>query len=289
MTNAKQALQNLKNKNELDRTEQARALISTNKDVTLNGGVFSGSDQFALAQRMAKALISSNMVPSNFRDVGSCLIAIDMAARLKMNVLAVMQNMYIVHGKPAWSSQFIISSINQSGLFASSLHFEFVGKEGTDSYGCKAWALDKKTKDKIEGTTITIQMAKDEGWYGKSGSKWKTMPEQMLRYRAAAFFGRTYAPDVTMGIYTKDEIEDRSDADDYQVVAIDDAYEDVEVEPEYLEPDITQDDTKESPKNEKQAKESTSASGPANVDKTADEIIEDDFFGDDFKPVTDNE
>ena len=272
MTNAKQELQNLNNKNNIDKNEQARALISANKDVSLNGGVFSGSDQFALAQRMAKALISSNMVPSNFRDVGSCLIAIDMAARLKMNVLAVMQNMYIVHGKPAWSSQFIISSINQSGLFASSLHFDFVGKKGTDSYGCKAWALDKQTKDKVEGTTITIQMAKDEGWYGKSGSKWKTMPEQMLRYRAAAFFGRTYAPDVTMGIYSKDEIED-SEADNYQVVISDD------------NSDFTEDDVEDADfvkiEEEKEA--------PANVDKDTGEVIEVDkqsgFFGDDFKPV----
>lgn len=271
MTNAKQALQNSNNKNKMDRAEKARSILNVNKDVSLESGVFSGLDQFQLAQRMAQALISSNMVPSNFRDIGSCLIAIDMAARLKMNVLAVMQNMYIVHGKPAWSSQFIISSINQSGLFASSLHFEFVGKKDTDSYGCKAWALDKNTKEKIEGTTITIKMAKDEGWYDKAGSKWKTMPEQMLRYRAAAFFGRTYAPDVTMGIYTKDEIEDRSDVDDYQVVAIDDTYEDVEEEPEYLEPDVIQDDTKESPKDDKEPKD----------------IIEDDFFEDDFEPVKD--
>lgn len=271
MTNAKQALQNLNNKNNIDKNEQARALISANKDVSLNGGVFSGSDQFALAQRMAKALISSNMVPSNFRDVGSCLIAIDMAARLKMNVLAVMQNMYIVHGKPAWSSQFIISSINQSGLFASSLHFDFVGKKGTDSYGCKAWALDKQTKDKVEGTTITIQMAKDEGWYGKSGSKWKTMPEQMLRYRAAAFFGRTYAPDVTMGIYSKDEIED-SEADNYQVVISDD------------NSDFTEDDVEDADfvkiEEEKEA--------PANVDKETGEVKVDKqsgFFDDDFEPA----
>ena len=277
MTNAKQALQNLNKKNNMDSSEQARAIIHANKDVTLNGGVFSGSDQFALAQRMAKALISSNMVPSNFRDVGSCLIAIDMAARLKMNVLAVMQNMYIVHGKPAWSSQFIISSINQSGLFASSLHFEFVGKKDTDSYGCKAWALDKNTKEKIEGTTITIKMAKAEGWYDKSGSKWQTMPEQMLRYRAAAFFGRTYAPDVTMGIYTKDEVEDSSDIDNYKVVTFDDVndvdYEVIDDEANLGDPSTSQ----SSAQDDKGAK----------VDKETGEVIEDDFFEDDFEPVKD--
>jgi len=53
-----------------------------------------------------------------------------------------------------------------------------------------------------------MQMAKDEGWLGKQGSKWKTMPELMLMYRAAAFFGRLYAPDVTMGMQTTQEIAD---------------------------------------------------------------------------------
>ena len=273
MTNAKQALQNLNKKNNMDSSEQARAIIHANKDVTLNGGVFSGSDQFALAQRMAKALISSNMVPSNFRDVGSCLIAIDMAARLKMNVLAVMQNMYIVHGKPAWSSQFIISSINQSGLFASSLHFDFVGKKGTDSYGCKAWALDKKTKDKVEGTTVTIKMAKDEGWYSKSGSKWKTMPEQMLRYRSAAFFGRTYAPDVTMGIYTKEEVED-AESDNYQVVISDD-------NSDFIEDGVEDADFVEV--------EEENVSDDPESDKETGEVLEDDFFEDDFEPMKDSE
>ena len=53
-----------------------------------------------------------------------------------------------------------------------------------------------------------MQMAKDEGWSTKNGSKWKTMPEQMLRYRSASFFGRIYAPEILMGFKTTDEVED---------------------------------------------------------------------------------
>ena len=53
-----------------------------------------------------------------------------------------------------------------------------------------------------------MQMAKDEGWYGKAGSKWKTMPELMLQYRSAAFFQRTYAPEISMGMQTVEEIRD---------------------------------------------------------------------------------
>lgn len=53
-----------------------------------------------------------------------------------------------------------------------------------------------------------MEMAKAEGWVGKSGSKWKTMPELMIRYRAAAFWGRLYVPEIMMGMHTMEEIED---------------------------------------------------------------------------------
>jgi hypothetical protein len=53
-----------------------------------------------------------------------------------------------------------------------------------------------------------MEMAKAEGWIDKTGSKWKTMPELMLKYRAAAFFGRLYAPEIMMGLYSADEIVD---------------------------------------------------------------------------------
>src|SRR5690606_28728464 len=51
-------------------------------------------------------------------------------------------------------------------------------------------------------------MAHAEGWVSKNGSKWKTMPELMIRYRAAAFFGRLYAPEITMGMHTQEEVMD---------------------------------------------------------------------------------
>ena len=53
-----------------------------------------------------------------------------------------------------------------------------------------------------------IDMAKAEGWLGKNGSKWKTMPQLMLRYRAASFFSSLNCPELTMGLYTKEEMQD---------------------------------------------------------------------------------
>jgi cell division septation protein DedD len=164
---------------------------------------------FESAQRMAKALCSSAMVPQTYQgeqNIGSCLIALEMSNRIGANVLSVMQNLYIVHGKPAWSSQFLIACVNASGRF-SPLRYRMTGDKSNDTFGCVAWATDK-TGEKLESPEITIGTAKSEGWFQKNGSKWKTMPELMLRYRCATLFARLYAPELTMGIQTDDEVID---------------------------------------------------------------------------------
>lgn len=166
---------------------------------------------FDLIQRTAKLFASSNIVPTQFQgNLPNCVIAVDMALRMGANPLMVCQNLYIVHGRPAWSAQFLIATINQCGRF-SAIRYEFQGKPGTDDWGCKAVATELATKEKLEGPLITIGLAKKEGWYGKSGSKWQTMPELMLRYRAAAWFVRAYAPEIAMGLQTAEEVKDTFD------------------------------------------------------------------------------
>lgn len=165
-------------------------------------------ERFALQQRKAQALAGSSLVPQHFQgNVANCLIAVDMAERMGANSLMVAQNLYVVHGRPGWGSAFLIACINMApGL--SKLRFRLSGKEGSDQRTCVAYATDTETGELLESAPISIGMAKKEGWYSKSGSKWQTMPEQMLRYRAAAFFARTYAPELTMGIRTAEENED---------------------------------------------------------------------------------
>lgn len=124
-----------------------------------------------------------------------------------------MQNLYIVHGNPAFSSKFLIATINASGRF-SPLRYEFKGEEGTLEYGCRCIAYessDKEHKEPLHGDWITIGMADKEGWIKKNGSKWQSMPSQMLRYRAAAFWQRVYCPEISMGLITKEEADDIQD------------------------------------------------------------------------------
>lgn len=159
------------------------------------------------AYRVATCLAKSDLVPSTFQGrPENCMIALEMAGRIGASPLMVMQNLYLVHGKPAWSSQFLVACINASGKFTP-LRYRMTGEKGKDTYGCVAWAKDS-SGEVLESPEITIGMAKNEGWYSKSGSKWVTMPELMLRYRCATLFARLYAPELTMGIQTAEEVTD---------------------------------------------------------------------------------
>lgn len=171
---------------------------------------FSSENAFVSVQRMAKALASSTLVPDAYRgeaNLGNCIIALELSQRIGASVMAVMQSMVPIHGKPTWSASFLIATVNSCGRF-SPMRFRWVGKEGTDDWGCRAFAVEREGNLELVGALVTIAMAKAEGWYGKAGSKWKTMPEQMLQYRAAAFWCRAYAPEIALGMHTAEEIQD---------------------------------------------------------------------------------
>ena len=156
---------------------------------------------------MASALCSSDLVPTQYRGkekIGNALIALELAQRIGASPLAVMQSLNIINGKPSWSSSFVLAALNSCGRF-SPIRFAVEG-EGA-AMTCRAWAVDK-SGERLEGPPASLSMAKAEGWLDKQGSKWKTMPELMLRYRAATFFGRLYAPDVLNGMHTTDELMD---------------------------------------------------------------------------------
>lgn len=177
--------------------------VAPPRDVAVMPG-FNSNASWELAQRIGKAFAASSLVPQQYAgNLANCIVALEMANRMGASPLMVMQNLYIVHGTPGWSSKFLIASFNQCGRF-SALRYEW----SKDRTACRAWAVEKVTGERIDGPQVTLEMAKDEGWSTKNGSKWKTMPELMLMYRSAAFLIRTYAPEISMGLRTDDEIID---------------------------------------------------------------------------------
>lgn len=163
---------------------------------------------FELLQRSAKALSASTLVPKEYQgNLPNCIVALELAQRIGASPLMVMQNLDIVHGRPTWRAQFVIACINQCGRYTE-LQYQWGGTEGKDDWSCRAWAKSRATGERVQGPKIDIAMAKKEGWYTKTGSKWQTIPELMLMYRAGAWFGRTNAPELTMGLSTTEEARD---------------------------------------------------------------------------------
>ena len=230
---------------------QTSAVAAQKNDAPMSLLTGSGFEQL---QRVAKALAGSTLVPAQYRafaevkeygkvvghnpnpaGLPNCVVALNMALRMGADPLMVMQNLYVIEGRPSWSSQFIIASLNSCGRF-SPLRFDLSepgkneeltysatfwkdGKKVTEQrkakikhQTCTAWVIEKETGDRLNGPTISMQMAIDEGWLTKNGSKWLTMPEVMLRYRAASMLGRLYAPELLMGLQSREEVEDFIDA-----------------------------------------------------------------------------
>lgn len=172
------------------------------------------SQSFELAQRVAKCFAMSTLVPKDYQNnLPNCVIALNMASRMGADPMMVMQNLYVVHGRPAWSAQFLIATFNKNGRF-SSLRYKQIGEPGKDSFGYIAVATELATGEPLEGTAVTIELAKKNGWWnkkdrnGNESSKWPFMTDQMLRYRAASWFIRAYAPEIAMGLQTAEEVRD---------------------------------------------------------------------------------
>lgn len=191
--------------------QQTNALVAQTATTNESINAFSSIQAFEDAQRMVKVFANSQLVPQTFKgDIGACLIAMNMANRMGADILQVMQSLYIVHGKPSFSSAFLIACFNRCGRF-STIRYRMGGEPHTDTWSCTAFATELSTGEVVEGVTVTIAMAKAEGWYNKTGSKWKTMPELMMRYRAATFLIRSVAPEIALGFQTTEEAIDITD------------------------------------------------------------------------------
>ena len=181
------------------------AVNDSMKAISINS-VWSDKEQFNQMLRSAQMLSQTSIIPQTYQQKPQdCFVAIEMASRMNLSPIVVMQNMYVVKGKPSWAGQACITLINSCGKFKD-VRPVYTGERGTENRGCYFAATRISDGEKVEGTEITIQMAKAEGWM--SNSKWRNMPEQMLAYRAAAFFARVYCPEALMGAQTVEEVQD---------------------------------------------------------------------------------
>lgn len=171
-----------------------------------NASIWTDPEAFKVIQRAGNLFASSTIAPQAYRGkLADCVIAIDMANRMGVSPLVIMQNSQIVQGNFSWKGTACKAMIDACGKYTSTRYVE-VGKRNEDSWGYYLEAIDKQGNT-IKGVTVDVAMAKADGWYGRN-PKWKSMTELMLKYRAAAFFMRTECAGLAMGFLTSDEIDD---------------------------------------------------------------------------------
>jgi len=182
--------------------------------------IYSTWASFESAQRMAKSLSASSFVPPAYQNnIPNTLIAIEVANRYgnmtnAPSVLAVMQNLYVVHGKPGFEAKFIIGLVNTCGIF-SPMRWKEYNPGSQTTWGMRAFCTDLRSGEELLGPLVDLTMANAEGWLYKKDkngrdivTKWQSMPEQMLRYRSASFWLKVYAPELLLGMSMSDEIQD---------------------------------------------------------------------------------
>ena len=178
--------------------EQATQLTTSN--------VWENKDQFNQLLRAAQMLSQTSIIPQSYQGKPQdCFVAIEMANRMGVSPMVVMQNMYVVKGKPSWAGQACTMLINSCGKFKDVKHI-YTGEKGKPNRGCYVTATRISDGSQVDGVEVTMQMAQSEGW--TSNSKWRNMPELMLAYRASAFFARVYCPEAMMGVQTAEEVYD---------------------------------------------------------------------------------
>lgn len=196
---------------------EVRANILSNEQ-----SIFFNVALFEQAQRVATMFANSTMVPEHFRNnVGNCMIGLNYAARLQADPFMVLQCLYVVHGRPGIEGKLVEAAINASGKYSEPLDYAWLDPEDKpverhtvlnhkdfDGFGCQAFSIDAKSGKRVDGPKITWKLIKAEGWYDKTGSKWKTMPEMMFYYRAASWFGNKNCPELKLGMQTVEELKD---------------------------------------------------------------------------------
>ena len=179
----------------------------TKTSIESESSIYHSADSFEFAQRQAKSLADSQLVPKQYQGqegLSNCLVALEMSKRMNLSPLTVMQNLNVIHGKPYWSAQFIASTIMSCGRFSN---FDYLVKGKGDTLEVQCVATRLEDKKQVKGTAVSMGMARQEGWAARN-SKYSSMPEVMLRSRAATFFGRQYIPDLLLGVQTSEEVVD---------------------------------------------------------------------------------
>lgn len=159
-----------------------------------DGGVF---DRM---YRIAELMSSAKLVPEHLQgSVGDCFMVVQQAYRWQMDPFAVGQKTFLVSGKLGYEGQLVAAVVNSRAPITGRLNYEYNGS-GDQRTVTVSGTLDGESQPR----TLTLSIGDV-----KTGNKnWQQIPDQMLAYRGARDWARRHTPEVLLGVYTPDELED---------------------------------------------------------------------------------
>ena len=205
-------------------TTAAPRPVIDNVSILTNGDLF--DRLMAIANVMAN---SGVMVPEHFRGKPEACMAVSMqAARWGMDPFAVAQKTHIVSGTLGYEAQLVNAVVTTMAPTKDRLHYEWFGPwenvigkfvEKTSQKGNKyiapAWSLaDEKgigvrvwatMHGENEPRLLELFLSQAQV---RNSTLWASDPRQQLAYLAVKRWARLYCPDVILGVYSADELED---------------------------------------------------------------------------------
>lgn len=149
------------------------------------------------AEVMCRADIA---LPKHLRgNAGACMAVSLQALDWQMNPFAVASKSYSVNGTIAYEAQLIIAVINTRSGIEGRLEYSFEG-EGGDRV-CIA-------SGKLDGKVLEVRSPKFKDITPKNSPLWKSDPDQQHCYYTGRSWGRRHTPEVILGVYDRDEVEE---------------------------------------------------------------------------------
>lgn len=192
--------------NEMTVPEDKRADLSVWKTITVgpDGGI--AADDMAKVRQIALVMCNSGTaVPAHLRGperLGTCISVATIAARFGFDPFLLASKSYVVNDKLAFESQVIHAIIEQSGFMARRLRHRYIGEGDARQCEVSGWI-----KGEEEPFVFLSPRIKDITT--KTSPLWKAKPDLQLFYNASRDWARMYLPEVVMGLYAPEELEDR--------------------------------------------------------------------------------
>ncbi|MEY0065916.1 RecT family recombinase [Providencia hangzhouensis] len=155
-------------------------------------------------------------VPKHLQGKPADCLAITMqASRWGMDPFVVGQKTHLINGTLGYEAQLVNAVITSSNVVTGRFHYEYGGdwekivgkKENRDESGLyiRVGAVLRGEKEITYGEPVYLADVQT-----RNSPLWKTMPKQQIAYLAVKYWSRLYCPEVIMGVYTPDELEERT-------------------------------------------------------------------------------